>query len=133
MKKHMGLWIDHRQAVIVNLMDGMEEVKRIMSNIEKRVRYSGTAQPQAPTAHNDTAEDKRDRRYDEHLNKYYDEVSAVLQGADSILILGPGEAKVELKKRLEGQKVSNPVVTLETTDKMTDGQIAAEIRRHFRG
>ncbi len=58
---------------------------------------------------------------------------SALQDAESILILGPGEAKGELKKRLESQKVSNRVITLETTDKLTDGQIAAQVRQHFQG
>jgi hypothetical protein len=41
MKKEVGLWIDHRQAVIVTLVDQVEETKRITSDIEKQVRYSG--------------------------------------------------------------------------------------------
>jgi hypothetical protein len=32
MKKEAGLWIDHRQAVIVTLVDQVEEIKRITSN-----------------------------------------------------------------------------------------------------
>ena len=62
--------------------------------MEKHVRYSGEAQE-------DSAEDQRDRRFTGHLNKYYDEVIACIRDADSILILGPGEAKTELQERLE--------------------------------
>jgi stalled ribosome rescue protein Dom34 len=129
----VGLWIDHRQAVIVTILDQGEEITRITSNMAKHVRYSGASHTQTPTEHDDSAEDKRDRRFHDHLNRYYDEIISRLRGADSILIFGPGEAKGELQKRLEDQKVSKCIVAIGTSDKMTDGQIVAEVRQHFRG
>jgi stalled ribosome rescue protein Dom34 len=134
MKREAGLWIDHRQAVIVTFSGQAEVIKRIVSNMEKHVRYSGVSHPKDQTeSHNDAAEDIRDRRFDNHLNTFYDEVIACLSDVDAILILGPGEAKVELQKRLEAQEPSGRIVAIEAADKMTDGQIAAQIRQHFRG
>jgi hypothetical protein len=43
MKKDAGLWIDHRNAVIVILNEKGEETKRINSNMEKHVRFGGGA------------------------------------------------------------------------------------------
>ncbi len=132
MKTEVGLWIDHRQAVIVTLVDQVEETKRIISDIEKQVRYSGASHG----SHDDTTEirrDRQDRRFDDHLTKYYDEVIASLRDADSILIFGPGEAKDELQKRLEGQALGERIVGIETIDKMTEGQIVAKVRQHFQG
>jgi len=131
MKCEVGLWIDHREAVIVILSDEAEEIKRITSNMEKHVRFSRASRPQTPTGYDNSTEDKRDRRFDDHLNRYYDTVIALLHDADSILIMGPGEAKGELQKRLAAQPGSRPVVAVETTDKLTDGQIAAAVRQHF--
>ena len=37
MKREVGLWIDHRQAVIVILTDEGEETRRIESNMEKHI------------------------------------------------------------------------------------------------
>jgi stalled ribosome rescue protein Dom34 len=130
MKKEVGLWIDHREAVLVSLLDESEEIKRITSNMEKHVRYSGASESSG--SHNDSAEDKRDRRFDDHLNTYYDEVIVALRDADSILILGPGEAKIELQKRLENHEHSDRTIVAQPADKMTDNQIVAEVRRHFR-
>jgi stalled ribosome rescue protein Dom34 len=131
MKREVGLWIDHRQAVIVILSDGGEEIKHITSNMEKHTRFSNASHAQTPTGHDNSTEDKRDRRFDDHLDRYYDEVIALLHDADSILIMGPGEAKGELQKRLAGQDGSKPIAAIETTDKLTDGQIAAAVRQHF--
>lgn len=124
MKQQVGLWIDHRESVIVIVTDEREETKRITSNMEKHVRFSGGAQQV-------TAEDMRDRRFTGHLNKYYDEVILCLRDAESILIFGPGEAKVELEKRLESEGLEGRIVGIEAVDKMTDRQIAAKVRQRF--
>jgi stalled ribosome rescue protein Dom34 len=123
-KSEVGLWIYHRQAVIVTLLDQGEEIKRVMSN---------TSHAQNPDGHNDSSENRRDRRFDDLLNKYYDEVIAILQDTATILILGPGESKGELEKRLKEHQSGERNVVVETTDKMTDGQIVAEVRHFFRG
>lgn len=38
MKTNIGLWIDHREAVIVVLSGTMEETKRIQSTVKKQLR-----------------------------------------------------------------------------------------------
>ena len=128
MKKELGLWIDHREAVIVTVANKVtkkeEEIKRINSDMEKHVRFSGNSPEGSP-------EDQRDRRFEGHLHQYYDEVIAAIHDADSILIMGPGEAKGELKKQLEHEKLGDRVVGIETVDKLTEPQIEAKVRQHF--
>jgi len=125
MKSEIGLWIDHRQAVIVVVTDAGEETKRIISNMEKHVRFS------SGSSEDGSQEDVRDRQFGNRLNSYYDEVIAVIRDADSIQIFGPGEAKGELEQRLESEGLKGRIVGIETVDKMTDRQIAAKVRQHF--
>ncbi len=124
MKKQVGLWIDHRESIIVIVTGEGAEIRRIESGIEKHVRFSGGAQDVS-------TEDMQDRRFMGHLNKYYAEVIASLRDAESILVFGPGEAKVELNKRLESEGLGGRVVAIENADKMTDRQIAAKVRERF--
>ncbi len=124
MKGKVGLWIDHRKAVIVSIKGDLEDIKSITSGMEKHVRFSGGAQK-------DSEEDQRDRKFIIHLNRYYDKVISLVKDAESILIVGPGEAKGELKKRFESGTQIGRVVSLEAADKMTDPQIAAKVREHF--
>jgi hypothetical protein len=124
MNKEVGLWIDHRKTVVVSITNKLEKTSLIRSDMEKHVRYSGAAQE-------DSAEDQRDTRFTGHLNKYYDRVISCIRDAESILIFGPGEAKVELENRLEKESLGERVVGIETVDKMTDRQIAARVRQHF--
>lgn len=128
MKKEAGLWIDHREAVVVMISDVGEETKRIKSNFEKRVRYSGGSRSEGSRRE---PEDQRDRRFMDHLNKYYAEVIAYLREAESILLFGPGEAKGEIEKRLVSENLGGRIVGIETVDKMTEPQIAAKVRERF--
>jgi len=126
MKKNIGLWIDHRKAVIAIVTEEGEELRKITSNMEKHVRFTG-----GTASEDGSTEDVRDRQFGNHLNSYYDEVIAVIRGADSIQIFGPGEAKGELEKRLEREGLKAHIFAIETVDKMTDRQIAAKVRDHL--
>ncbi len=126
MKKEVGLWIDHRQAVMVSVTAEGEEIRCISSNLEKHVRYAGGA----ASAHG-SAEDQRDRQFAGHLDKYYDEVVRCIGDAESILIFGPGEAKGELEKRLDSADLGARIVGVEAADKMTDAQITAQVLQRF--
>lgn len=123
MEQDVALWIDHRQAVIASVSGETEDLTRIVSDLEKHVRYS---------AGEGGAEDSRDKRFEGHLHQYYDKVVASLREARSILILGPGEAKHEIEKRLREAGLGKAIVGVETADKMTDPQIAASARRRYR-
>ena len=132
MRTKVGLWIDHRKAVIVVVTDKGEETKLIISKVEKQLRRSGGSPLKGPyEAHQVPADDSREREFTGHLNIYYDAVIACIRDAESILIFGPGEAKGELKKRLKRNALTKRIVGVETIDKMTDRQIAAKVRRHF--
>lgn len=125
MKKDVGLWLDHRQAVIVGVADEGEEIRFITSGMKKHVRYSGSG------AQDGSAEDQRDRQYAGHLGRYYDEIIACIRDAASIMIIGPGEAKGELKTRLGHAGLGERVVGVESADKMTDAQIVALVKQQF--
>jgi hypothetical protein len=76
------------------------------------------------------ADDSQERGLTGHLDKYYDEVILHLRDAEVILIFGPGEAKGELIKRIERDKLSGRIAGVETADKMTVPQIAAKVRKY---
>jgi stalled ribosome rescue protein Dom34 len=127
-----GLWIDHHKAVVVLITADDEDMLQIMSNRDTPARsLGGKRVKQTYTSSDFVAEDKRERKAMSHLNKFYDDVVACLLDADAILVLGPGEAKGEFIKRLEGTKLKGRIAHVGTVDKMTDRQIAAHVRRHF--
>jgi len=130
-KVEAGLWVDHREALIVVLSKTGEETKRIQSNVQKQLRRTGEPSTGRFEYQEVPADDSRQRAYSGYLVRYYDEIVAYLRDAGAVLILGPGEAKGELKKRFEKEKTGAHIVTMETTDKMTKPQIVAYVRHHF--
>ncbi|WP_103669402.1 hypothetical protein [Pseudanabaena sp. BC1403] len=131
-KNKVGLWIDHRKAVVVSITEKGEEIKEIESEVEKQPRRSGdsplkgTYEPvQVP------ADDILQRTFTGSLNVYYDKVIDSIGSAESILIFGPSTAKDELKERLKENNLDSRIVGIETVDKMTDHQIAAKTRENF--
>jgi hypothetical protein len=132
MKIEVGLWIDHRKAIIVAVTDKGEEIRLIISKVEKHLSRSGDSPLKGPHESQQVpADDSRQRRLTGHLNIYYDAVIASIRDAESILIFGPGEAKGALQKRLKKANLGERIVGMETVDKMTDHQIAAKVRQYF--
>ena len=64
-------------------------------------------------------------------SEFYDEVISCLRPAEAIMVFGPGEAKGELRKRIERNKLDLRVTCFETSDKMTERQISQKVRRHY--
>jgi stalled ribosome rescue protein Dom34 len=127
-----GVWIDHRKAVIVVVSKEGETTRQVESNVAGHVRYSGGAHAgESRESRPGTAEDTRERHFEGQLDKYYDEVITCMRTAKAILIMGPGEAKGELKARLEHGGFGARIVGVETVDKMTDLQITAAVRARF--
>jgi hypothetical protein len=126
MNKKVGLWLDQTKAVIVSITNNGEERRIITSDMEHYVRYSSNVPGDG------SAEDVRDRRFWNHLGEYYDKVIAHIgDDARSILIFGPGEAKYELKKRLENVGMLDNIVSVDDADSLTDRQIATRVRERF--
>jgi hypothetical protein len=127
-----GVWLDHREAVIVMTGAPDEHSVRVLSNVEKHPLRTGDSPLKgAYESRQVPADDKRQRALTGELNHYYDAIIAAMGDAQSLLIFGPGEAKGELKRRLESKGLGSRVAAIETVDKMTDLQIGAKVRQYF--
>jgi hypothetical protein len=128
----VGIWLDHRQAVIA-MADAVEEhTVHVSSRVEKHLERTGDSPLKGPyEASQVPADDKRQRELTGELNRYYDAIIAAMGDAQSLLIFGPGEAKGEFKKRLETKGLGSRIAAIETADKMTDRQIGAKVREYF--
>jgi hypothetical protein len=128
----VGIWIDHRQATIVELHGEKDLVRVIESDVEKHVRLAGGSRSATPWGPQDVAKEQtRDRKFEHHLNRYYDQVIEALREAEAIFLCGPGEAKTELSKRMEKSGLNERVIAVETVDKLTERQLAARVRAAF--
>ena len=132
MTNRVGLWIDHQTAVIVSVSEQGESVKKIESGA-KHVEYRGAQRSKvAYSAQYSQGDNQLDNQFVQHLNKYYAQVIAELRSAESVLIFGPAEAKSELKRMIERDKGLRFNIQVEPADNMTDRQIVARVREHFK-
>lgn len=142
MKKYAGVWLDHREAYVVSLTkdqpalnSDQEMIERIESNVEGRVRLSGGSRTRkTPYGPQEISVDsKAEDRFKLHIRQYYKQIMLRLRDADRILIFGPGEAKIELKKEIAKSKdLADRIKKIETADKMTKRQIAAKVKTFFK-
>ena len=133
MSYKVGIWIDHKKAVIVSASGDGVTAKTLESEVGPHARYSGrSGYPTPDGPHDGRGEKAYEGRYDQHLDEYYDQVISQLGEPDALLIFGPGEAKLQLKERLSRSKaLSQRIVGIETTDKLTDPQIVARVKEHY--
>src|SRR6476620_1280346 len=132
MNTQMGVWIDHRKGGVVGVTDNCDDAMLVISNVERQLRRAGDSPLKgAYETRRVPADDSRQRAFTGHLNIYYDAVVACLRKAEWIVILGPGEAKGELKVRLEKHKLGGRIAAMETADKMTDREVLAKVREYF--
>lgn len=129
MTRNIGLWIDHKQAYIIEYED--KKVQVIPSNLEPRVHAGGTRIGgmynqglDSELGHND--------RYQRQLREFYEKVIEAVREAEHILVMGPGEAKHEFEKALQKHKtLRGRLLKNEAADKMTEKQMTARVREFF--
>ena len=124
MEKVVGLWIDTERAVIFTLANEGADIKRIRSEVNHGILHPIGEQKDPAMGHGE-------KGVLAPLNDYYSEVIGAVRSAESILIFGPGEAKLELRKRLENLGLQGRIVGVETVFKMTDNEIVMKVRRRF--
>jgi len=122
MGQDVGVWIDHKKAIIVSIAAGEVTTRTLTSDVEAHPHYSGSQ------------EGGGEKKYEERHNqdRYYDGVIGQLGKPDAVLLFGPSDAKLQLKARLGRSKMSSEsIVAVESTDKLTDPQIVAKVKEHY--
>ena len=120
----VGVWIDHKNAVIVSASEGHVTTQTLASDVGAHPHFGGQQ--------DGGGEKKYEERHRQSLDRYYDEVIDHLGEPEALLIFGPGEAKLELKERLgRSRPPSQLVVEIESADQLTDPQIVAKVKDHY--
>ena len=124
MSHDVGVWIDHKKAVIVSIAEGQVSSRTLESDVGAHPHYSGSREG--------GGEKKYEEHHNQDLDRYYDDVIGQLGKPDALLLFGPGEAKLQLKARLgRSKELLESVLAVESTDKLTDPQIVAKVKEHY--
>ncbi|MEI6691510.1 MAG: hypothetical protein WCL43_02185 [Chlorobium sp.] len=133
MKKNTGLWIDHKEAVLVSIQDDKSLVQRIESGAERHHKPSGGWKSGgtnvAQTVSNEHIDEER-RKHQYHA--FYQRVMELLEDSAGLAIFGPGEAKVELAKEISKvSELHKKVTVIEACERLTENQLVAKVKLFF--
>jgi len=131
MKKQTGIWIDGKEAIIVQL-NKEPIVSVVESNIHHRKvggGYGGANKSLPEDAHPDN---RLLRRKKHQMARFFEELVDRVKQTDQLLILGPGEMKTALTTRFRQMKSPGfEIVAVLPTDRMTEGQLVAKVKEYF--
>ena len=116
---HVIAWIDHAEAHIIHFDRDSAESEVIKTHATRRhlhVRSGINGSGHVP----------------ENV-QYFDDIAGALQTAQEILLVGPGLEKLALMKHLTRfqHEVAERVVSVETVDHPSDGQLLKFARKYF--
>lgn len=116
---HCVVWIDHREAHVIEFSPDAadEHVIHPKSKHEHlHHKHGSVGAGNAPENH-----------------AYYQSVTDAIRDAGEILLVGPSTAKLELFKHLQthAPAVAGRVVSVETVDHPTSGELLKFARQHF--
>lgn len=77
------------------------------------------------------ADDTLQNKSSVHLKKYYNDIVAHLNNADSIMLMGPGEAKLELQRNLVRHMMGGKILDVRPADRMTVREVALDVRAWY--
>jgi hypothetical protein len=126
------VWIDHHRAVVVLLTDDNEDMLHIRADRVGSARSAaGSRAKNSATANGFLGDAKLEQNVELRLRDYFDEVIATVHDAQAILILGPGEAKLQFRRRIATQKIGGHIAEMNTVPRLPDEQISEYVRQHF--
>lgn len=133
MKKQTGIWIDTARAVFIQLEEKDAKLKEILSDIENSIHHEGEGQKGSFMGSTHINNEKGIfERKKQQVDRYLDEVVDQLRGANEIYIFGPGEIKKHLEKKIKDHReLASSLLSVETSDSMTDNQLIAKVKDFF--
>jgi hypothetical protein len=125
MNAQLGIWIDRKKAVIVSVTRNHSALTQLRSSLRAHGRYHG--------AHDSGGERKYEARHEQGLAHYLDAVARHVERGDEVLILGPGDTRRALARRIAKIKSLTGVTTkAAASDKISDADLVTRIRRRYR-
>lgn len=135
MKKQTGIWLDLRNAWIINLpmeQDGEILIDHISSEIEESAPLGGSRSktPWGPQG-GDNQRSVEERRHHEEKHFFTDILKHIHPTTEELVIFGPSEAKFGLENLIQNQHKAPQIMGVKPADKMTEHQMTAWVRAFF--
>ena len=119
--KQMGIWMDHSNAVIMELADDSIITHSIVSESSQHENEQGQ------TSHGKPLINKEQRL------SYFKVLSDSIRNYQEVVLFGPTDAKNELFNLLKADNLFKDIkIEVKNSDKLTENQMHAFIREYFK-
>ena len=122
-KKHLGIWMDHSVAHLMQFADNVIVTNTIDSQ---------------PNMMSDNQNIKRDEslvqhKEQNHLTDFFKRLSDIIIDYDDVILFGPTDAKNELLNLLRANHRFEKIkIEIQNADKMTENQQHAFVKDYFK-
>ena len=116
--QHAVVWLDHREAKVIDFSVDDQHTHVIVNEHEPRQVHRKEGEING----------------DAHLGEFYENVFAAIGGAREVLLVGPAQAKLELRKHIETKHPQHAerIVGVEGMDHPTSGELLKHARAYFK-
>ena len=132
MKKHIGIWIDFRQADIITLLGDDDKHELIASEIDEFKPKGGSHSDQPWGAVETVSEKTYLERRRRQEGEFFQQIAEKLTDAAGIYVFGPAEAKLGLTKYIKTKpQLAERLLMVDSADSMTLNQKIACVKSFF--
>jgi len=131
--KKVGIWLNQKEADIITLENNALKYKTIYSDIETHERIPGESK-QFGRFGDQFLSDEKDKKnkINDLTTKYLNAVIASISDANEIMIFGPAQTKIKLKKLLlKNPTISSKLKEIKSADQMTENQKVAFVKNFY--
>jgi hypothetical protein len=134
MKKNIGIWIDSKQAFIINISNKKHHIKKIESNIEFRERVEGESKKYGRFGGQYiTYEKNRQNRRNEQTNLFFKNLLKEISNCNKVVLFGPSNMKNLLEKEIQNNmQVKDTLEGVYNCDSITENQMVAWVKDFYK-
>jgi len=121
--KQLGIWMDHSNAHLMKLVNGIIETNNIESQSEDDVDQQDAFKDESHILNKEQG----------LLSSYYKKLGDQILEYDEVLLFGPTEAKSELMNLLNVNHLFDKIkIEVKPADKMTEIQMITFVKEYFK-
>lgn len=131
--KNTGIWIDSREARIIQVVDGRQiSLNRMFSGLNMREHFEGEVSRKVKRGFTGFDYERPQRnRHGQSLKQFCQAVGRVIGTSDYIYILGPAQTKLVLEKELRESNSKARILGVDACDKLSDNKLIEKVKGYF--
>ncbi len=131
--KQVGIWLNQKEADIITLENNALKFKTIYSDIDPHPRIPGETKQFGRFGDQFLSnENDKKNKINDLTAKYLKAVAESISDSNEIMLFGPAQTKIKLKKLLlKNPQISSKLKEIKSADHMTENQKVAFVKNFY--